>query len=131
MPAWMIPLITGALSTAGTMLTNKANRSMVDRQMGFQERMANTAVKRSVQDYRDAGLNPALAYERSAASPGGASTQLSDAVSAGVNSAQSARALQQQMRIAQEQHQETLMNTRADTMVKQRQGVAIELDQDK
>lgn len=53
-----------------------------------------------------------------------------DPVASGVSTAQQWRTMQQQLRIQQEQHEETLRNTRADTMVKQRQGVLIEKQQE-
>lgn len=65
--------------------------------------MSSTSAQRAVEDYRKAGLNPALAYDRGASTPGGASTTLGDPVSAGVNSAQTAKALQQSMEIARHQ----------------------------
>lgn len=104
MPAWLAPLITGLASTAGGLLANKQSQRTADKQMAFQERMSSTAAQRAAKDYAAAGLNPALAYDRTASSPGGASAQVGDVVEKGISSAQSARALQQQLRIAQEQH---------------------------
>lgn len=108
---WLVPAL---LSTAGSIFTNKSNRGISRDQMNFQERMSNTSAQRSAEDYRKAGLNPGLAYERGASSPAGAGATMGDPASAGVNSAQSARALVQSMQIAQDQ-------SKADLAVKKTQ----------
>lgn len=100
MPAWLLPAALGVLSAGGQMQTNRANRNMARDQMAFQERMSNTAYQRSVADLKAAGLNPALAYENSASSPGGASAVMGDVANAGISSAQAARATQQQLKLA-------------------------------
>lgn len=99
----LIPLITGVLSAGGMYYQNKANKAAAQKTMDFQERMSSTSAQRSVDDYRKAGLNPALAYERGASTPSGATPTMGDPINQGISSAQSARALQQQLRIAQTQ----------------------------
>lgn len=99
--AW--PIIQGALSTGGQIATNKSNQKQADRQMDFQRDMSNTAAQRSVEDYRKAGLNPALAYDRSASSPSGAAATMGNPMDAGINSARAAATTRQALAQAKQE----------------------------
>lgn len=115
MPFPLVPIILGVLGAgagvAGAAITNKQNRRMVQNQMDFQERMSSTAAQRSVEDYTRAGLNPALAYDRTASSPGGASTTLDNVVQAGVSNARD----YQMLRMAMQQNKAELKLKEAQT----------------
>lgn len=101
-------LLSGALNYAGARMANDANKKLAREQMAFQrdssreqmafqERMSNTSYQRAMNDMRQAGLNPILAYNQGGASspPGaqsqGASAQMQNTLSGAVSSALDAR----------------------------------------
>lgn len=120
--SWLSTAIEGAASVVGGVLgitgqqqTNKANKEIAREQMQFQERMSNTSAQRAVADYKAAGLNPALAYDRGASTPGGASTTVGNALEAGISNAYRVRQHMQDMRIARQQAEDAHRLNRAAT----------------
>lgn len=99
------PYVLGAAQIGGDIYSAQQTREEAQKNRDFQERMSNTAVQRSVEDYRKAGLNPALAYDRSASSPGGAQAQIGNPIAGGISTIQSARAQKQAMALARQQMQ--------------------------
>lgn len=81
-----------ALSYYGAKKANEMNQSMAREQMGFQERMSNTAYQRSMQDMQTAGLNPILAFNQGGATtPGGSSASMQNEIAPSIASAMEVR----------------------------------------
>lgn len=81
-------LISSALNYYGATSANAMNREMAEKQMAFQERMANTGYQRMIQDMKAAGINPVLAYKQTpTAAPTGASATMGNQYSSAVSSA--------------------------------------------
>lgn len=109
-------LITGltgaALSYYGAKEANKLNLKIAREQMGFQERMSNTAYQRAMQDMRAAGLNPMLAFSQGGASaPSGASATMQNELAGAVSSAADLRRASAEMRNLEQQNKKLKAET--------------------
>lgn len=120
------PIIVGALSAGGDVMSAQQNRAEAERNRQFQERMSNTSVQRSVADYTKAGLNPALAYDRSASSPSGGQAQIGNQIAGGVSNALAARAQQQMIENSKVANKIALEQSAADLGVKDLQRMDIQ-----
>ena len=102
-----------ALQVFGLRQQNKMQRSEARRAEAFSERMSSTAAQRSFADYQAAGLNPALAYDRTASSPSGVVGQVQNELGTAFSSAQQAA----MNRTALQTMQQQLVKAQADATI--------------
>lgn len=108
----LAPLASGMLNYMGQRDTNVANAEQAKRQMDFQAQQTGSAYQRGTADMKAAGLNPMLAYSQGGAqSGGGAQATMGNELGAGANSALSAAATIQDIKLRGEQIEQTRAQT--------------------
>lgn len=84
-------------------MTNRRASGEAEKNRRFQERMSSSAAQRAVADFRAAGLNPALAYDRPASSPGGSVAPVEDTAAKVVSSALAAQQMKANLELTRAQ----------------------------
>lgn len=103
----LAPLVGAGLTAYGAYRANQMQRDLAREQMGFQERMSNTAYQRAMNDMQQAGINPTIAFGGgggTASSPMGAMAPVQNEAAGAVTSAMEVRRAGAELKNLEEQN---------------------------